>query len=66
MVAWIDASWPVHEITLWIHADNIASQRTAEHAGFRYQHDRDEMLPVGSQVWPVRWYQRPGRQHRDR
>lgn len=58
MVAWIHANWQVHEIALWAHADNIASQRTAEHAGFRYQRDRDEMRTVGSQVWPVRWYQR--------
>ena len=58
LVAWIDANWQVHAIALWAHKDNIASQRTAEHAGFRHQPDRDELRSVGSQVWPVRCYQR--------
>ena len=58
MVTWLFAHWRVREVVLWTHAENIASQRTAEHAGFRYQPERDEMRKVGTQTWPARWYRR--------
>ena len=50
--------WPTCELTLWTHAENIASQRVAARAGFRYQPDRDEQRAVGTEVWPARWYSR--------
>jgi [ribosomal protein S5]-alanine N-acetyltransferase len=56
MLAWISNHWQVQEVVLWTHAENIASQRVAERAGFRYQADRDEMRTVGSEIWPARWY----------
>jgi [ribosomal protein S5]-alanine N-acetyltransferase len=56
MCAWIGAHWHVQEIVLWTHADNTASQRAAEKAGFRYRPERDEILTVGTQEWPARWY----------
>ncbi len=59
MVAWLADHWHVGEVVLWTHTENVASQRTAEHAGFRYQPERDEMRKVGTQTWPARWYRRP-------
>ena len=57
--------WPTCELTLWTHAENIASQRVATRAGFRYQSDRDEQRPMGTDVWPVRWYSRSATAGRD-
>lgn len=56
MRRWIAANWQVRRIDLWIHADNVASQRTAESAGFHYQPGRDEMKTVGGQPRSVRCY----------
>ncbi|WP_432845907.1 GNAT family N-acetyltransferase [Amycolatopsis sp. CA-161197] len=57
----VSAAWPGTEIRLWTHADNVASRRVAEHAGF----GRVEGPPtkeVGGQVWPVVHYARENRQ----
>lgn len=59
MCDWIIAHWAVRELTLWTHAENLASQRVAEGAGFRYRPERDELRPVGVHTWPARWYSRP-------
>ena len=53
---WIAANWQVRRIDLWTHADNIASQRAAENAGFCYEPERDEVKIIGGQPWPARWY----------
>jgi RimJ/RimL family protein N-acetyltransferase len=45
-----------HDLALWTHAGNTASQRVAERAGFHYRPDRDEQRTVGTQTWPARWY----------
>jgi ribosomal-protein-alanine N-acetyltransferase len=58
MVAWIAAHWQVQEVALWTHAENIASQRAAENAGFCYQPERDEVRKVGEDAWPALWYNR--------
>lgn len=51
--------WPDCTPALWTHAENVASQRVALRAGFRYQPDLDERRPVGTEIWPARWYRRP-------
>jgi RimJ/RimL family protein N-acetyltransferase len=57
--AWVVDRWVgVERVVLWTHADNVASQRTAEKAGFRYDESRDEIRTVGSERWPARWYVR--------
>jgi RimJ/RimL family protein N-acetyltransferase len=61
LCAWISAHWQPAEIVLWTHADNLASQRAAGRAGFRYQPERDETKTVGTQTWPARWFVRTGR-----
>lgn len=53
---WVAANWQVRRIDLWTHADNIASQRAAENAGFCYEPERDEVKTIGGQPWPARWY----------
>jgi ribosomal-protein-alanine N-acetyltransferase len=58
MCAWLEEHWPECSLALWTHADNVASQRVAERAGFRHQPDRDEERTVGGRVWPTRWYAR--------
>lgn len=58
MCARLGQRWPACELTLWTHAKNIASQHVATRAGFRYQPDRDEQRPMGTEVWPARWYSR--------
>jgi RimJ/RimL family protein N-acetyltransferase len=50
--------WPTSVLALWTHADNTASQRVAERAGFRHQPNRDEQRTVGTETWPARWYVR--------
>jgi [ribosomal protein S5]-alanine N-acetyltransferase len=57
--AWIAANWQVERIDLWTHAENIASQRAAERAGFHYEPARDEIRTMRTQRWPARWYSRP-------
>ena len=61
LCAWISAHWQPEEIALWTHADNVASQRTAEAAGFRYEPGRDETKTVGARAWPARWFIRAAR-----
>jgi RimJ/RimL family protein N-acetyltransferase len=58
LCAWITAHWQFREIVLWTHAENTASQRTAERAGFVYRPERDETKTVGTQEWPARWFVR--------
>lgn len=53
---WITANWKVRWIDLWTHADNVASQRAAENAGFRRAPARDEVKTIAGRPWPVRWY----------
>ena len=53
---WMIATWHVQQIDLWTHADNIASQRAAEKAGFGYEPGRDEVKVIDGERWPVRWY----------
>jgi [ribosomal protein S5]-alanine N-acetyltransferase len=54
----VASSWDVTEIRLWTHAENVASQRVAEHAGFSHVPSEDGTREVGGQRWPVRWYSR--------
>lgn len=57
LCSWTRENWPaVREVTLWTHADNIASQRVALAAGFHRQPSRDGYRTVAGQRWPVRWY----------
>jgi RimJ/RimL family protein N-acetyltransferase len=58
MCQWIRANWAARELALWTHADNVASQRVAEKAGFRHQPDRDQLQAVGEHTWPIRWFTR--------
>jgi RimJ/RimL family protein N-acetyltransferase len=53
---WIVANWKVRRIELWTHANNVASQRAAENAGFHYEPSRDEVKTISGQPWPARWY----------
>lgn len=53
----VSAAWPGTEIRLWTHADNVASQRAAEHAGFG-RFEGPPTKEVGGQVWPVVRYHR--------
>jgi ribosomal-protein-alanine N-acetyltransferase len=50
--------WPGCVPVLWTHADNTASQRVAERAGFRHQPERDEQRVIAGRSWPIRWYVR--------
>jgi [ribosomal protein S5]-alanine N-acetyltransferase len=58
LCARVGERWPTCALALWTHADNTASQRVAERAGFRHEPDRDEQRTVGTQTWPARWYVR--------
>ncbi|WP_326837800.1 GNAT family protein [Amycolatopsis rhabdoformis] len=51
----VSAAWPGAEIRLWTHADNIASQRVAERAGFG-QVEGAGGREVRGQAWPVVHY----------
>jgi [ribosomal protein S5]-alanine N-acetyltransferase len=51
-------AWPVTEIRLWTHAQNVASQRVAENAGFSSFPGDGETKEVNGQCWPVRYYRR--------
>jgi ribosomal-protein-alanine N-acetyltransferase len=53
---WITAHWQPAEIVLWTHAENAASQRAAERAGFHYEPERDETKTAGTRTWPARWF----------
>jgi RimJ/RimL family protein N-acetyltransferase len=59
LCVWITDHWQAQEIVLCTHAENVASQRVAERAGFQYEPERDEPRTVGGQVWPARWFIRP-------
>lgn len=54
----VASRWPVRAIRLWTHADNVASQRVAEHAGFVDVTDDGATMEVDGQRWPVRRYRR--------
>lgn len=56
---WIGRHWEVDELVACIHAQNVASQRAAGHAGFRHQPGRDELRSVDGEDRPVRCYARP-------
>jgi len=57
LCSWIRDNWLiVQHVALWTHTDNIASQRVALAAGFRYQPSRDGYRTVDGQRWQVRWY----------
>lgn len=58
MCARLDERWPTCEFRLWTHAENTASQRAAVRAGFRHRPALDEQRPMGTEVWPARWYSR--------
>ncbi|QRP48257.1 GNAT family N-acetyltransferase [Amycolatopsis sp. FDAARGOS 1241] len=53
----VEAAWPVAELRLWTHADNVASQRVAERAGFGRV---GGVTPkdVHGHVWPVVHYRK--------
>ncbi len=57
MCQWIAAKWSCSELAMDIYADNEASQRVAEKAGFRHQPDRDHLNEQTQRVWRV--YTRP-------
>jgi RimJ/RimL family protein N-acetyltransferase len=54
----VRSAWPVSAIQLWAHADNVASQRVAENAGFVDVTEDGATMEVDGQQWPVRWYRR--------
>ena len=58
MCHWIAANWSCAELTMDIHADNEASQRVAEKAGFHHRPDRDHRDEQTQRAWRV--YTRPG------
>lgn len=51
-------TWSVSEIRLWTHAENVASQRVAENAGFTIFTGDTETKEIKGRQWPVRWYRR--------
>jgi RimJ/RimL family protein N-acetyltransferase len=59
MCRWIAANWSCGELRLDIYADNEASQRVAEKAGFHHQPDRDHLEEHTQRAWRV--YIRSGR-----
>jgi [ribosomal protein S5]-alanine N-acetyltransferase len=52
----VAGTWPVAEIRLWTHAENVASQRVAENAGFSRCTLEERAKEVAGEQWPVRWY----------
>ena len=48
----------LHELRLWTHAANIASQRVAERAGFQRDPDRDRNRVIKGETWPTLAYHR--------
>ncbi|AXB42617.1 GNAT family N-acetyltransferase [Amycolatopsis albispora] len=50
--------WPITELRLYTHAENLASQRVAENAGFQPLADMPTVREVYGVVWPVRWFER--------
>ncbi|WP_307796191.1 GNAT family protein [Amycolatopsis sp. 195334CR] len=52
------AHWPISELRLYTHADNLGSQRVAEKAGFRPLADMPTVREVYGVKWPVRWFER--------
>ncbi|MDI5980035.1 GNAT family N-acetyltransferase [Amycolatopsis magusensis] len=50
--------WPITEFRLYTHADNLASQRVAEKAGFHRMDGMPTQREVYGQKWPVRWFER--------
>ena len=60
---WAFAVLDVREIRLWTHADNLASQRVAEAAGYRRTPADDRRRTIKGEVWDTVGYRRvaPGR-----
>jgi ribosomal-protein-alanine N-acetyltransferase len=57
--AWAEQAWQLTEIELKTHADNVASQRVAERAGFVRAPERDgEPLVKAGETWPTTAYVR--------
>lgn len=55
---WAFAALGLSLIRLWTHADNAASRRVAERAGYRRAPDHDEPRTVKGQVWQTVGYLR--------
>ncbi|UJW30068.1 GNAT family N-acetyltransferase [Saccharothrix sp. AJ9571] len=50
--------WPITELRLYTHADNLGSQRVAEKAGFHRMEGMPTQREVYGEKWPVRWFER--------
>jgi RimJ/RimL family protein N-acetyltransferase len=57
--AWAFSTLPVAELRLWTHADNTASQRVAERAGYHHDPERDGVWEVKDELWPSTAYALP-------
>jgi [ribosomal protein S5]-alanine N-acetyltransferase len=55
---WAFAALGLSEIRLWTHAENRASQRVAERAGYRRALDDDRRRTIKGQVWDTIGYRR--------
>lgn len=56
---WAWQNLPVDELRLWTHADNVASQRVAQRAGYVRQPEYDQTRMVRSEVWQTLGYRLP-------
>ncbi|MGC7096388.1 GNAT family N-acetyltransferase [Amycolatopsis lurida] len=50
--------WPITELRLYTHVDNLGSQRVAEKAGFLPLEDMPAVREVYGVKWPVCWFER--------
>lgn len=50
---WALATLELHELRLWMHADNHGSRVVAERAGYRRDPDADRERTVKDQTWPT-------------
>lgn len=48
----------LRELRLWTHAENVASQRVAERAGFHRAPERDRNREIKGETWPTLAYRR--------
>ena len=60
---WAFATLGLSVIKLWTHADNVASRRVAERAGYRRAPEDDQRRTVKGQVWETVGYRRAAPEH---
>ncbi|GLZ35573.1 hypothetical protein Lesp02_77600 [Lentzea sp. NBRC 105346] len=58
-VGWIFANIALDELRLWTHADNVASRKVAERAGFVRDPDNDRDREIKGEIWPTAAYRQP-------